>query len=114
MKLKETTRQARLLTSRLDETLNGHDMESWLELLDQRSAAMAAFEGAHRAASAAERESCHEAIVALQDEDRALQSRSEILLEQLAGEFRGQLGASTHGGNGREKTNGQACLDRKA
>ena len=89
-------------------------MESWLALLEKRGKAMAAFEVAHRAATTAEREACSDILAQLQIEDRELQSRSEILLEQLAGEFRGQLGSHSHAAVNHDTPVGQACLDRKA
>ena len=69
---------------------------------------------AHQAALDPEREACRDEIAALQGEDRQLQLRSENLLEQLAGEFREQLGSSSFGGNRKERDSQLACLDRKA
>jgi hypothetical protein len=114
MELRDRTQEARYLTAGLVEALAGRNMESWLTLLDKRGEAMAAFEAAHRAATTAEREACRDIMMLLRNEDRELQERSEILLEQLAGEFRGQLGSHSHGTAGCEMPVGQACLDRKA
>ena len=114
MKLMEKTSQARHLTRQLNRALDGQDLEMWLELLDQRERAMAAFDAAHQAALDPEREACRDEIAALQGEDRQLQLRSENLLEQLAGEFREQLGSSSFGGNRKERDSQLACLDRKA
>jgi hypothetical protein len=114
MELRDRTQEARSLTAGLIEALAGRDMESWLTQLEKRGEAMASFEAAHRAATAADREACRDIMAALQTEDRELQKRSEILLEQLAGEFRGQLGSYSHPPASSETPVGQACLDRKA
>ena len=109
----EKTLQARDLTRQLNEALDSQDMEIWLELLDQRSRAMAEFDAAHRSAPIAQRDACGDEITTLQAEDRELQMRSEYLLEQLAGEFREQLGSSSYGGSKKEMDGQLACLDRK-
>ncbi|MDX2475238.1 MAG: hypothetical protein QNL91_16195 [Candidatus Krumholzibacteria bacterium] len=114
MNLKNATESALALTGRLQEALNESNWDQFAIVLDEREAAMVAFQKAHQAASDSDREHWGGLINTLQQQDTRLQAEASVALTEAGDQMRASVGATLHynGSYGQEPD--LACIDRKA
>lgn len=114
MKLMDTIKTARDLTSQLNEQLEFADQAAWEDILGKRAEAMNQLEMIHRNASESERESCRRELKQLHGDDELLREKSDYVLGMLSLEIKERLGRSSYVGHAAGADTVLACLDRKA
>jgi hypothetical protein len=100
MDLQDACTTAIELTRDLHEALQGEDLALCEALLVRRADAMVVFEDRHRAAGDAERASCRDLLIELQEKDRLLQDKAAEVFALAGRAFHAQMGAQPVGAGG--------------